>query len=56
MPALMSAADAAAEMVDGIARGQFHIHFPKRFTNSMRLARLLPYRVYFWLIHKVTGL
>ena len=56
MPALMSAADAAAAMVDGIERGQFHIHFPKRFTNSMRLARLLPYRVYFWLIHKVTGL
>ena len=56
MPALMSAADAAAEMVDGIERGEFHIHFPKRFTNSLRLARLLPYRLYFWLIHKVTGL
>ncbi|MBC7684116.1 MAG: SDR family NAD(P)-dependent oxidoreductase [Bdellovibrionales bacterium] len=56
MPALMSADDAAAEIVDGIERGQFHIHFPKRFTNSMRLARLLPYPLYFWLIHKVTGL
>ncbi len=56
MPALMSAQDAAAELVDGLERGQFHIHFPKRFTNSMRLARLLPYRLYFWLIHKVTGL
>ncbi len=56
MPALMTAAQAAAEMVDGIEGGQFHIHFPKRFTNSMRLARLLPYRMYFWLIHKVTGL
>jgi NAD(P)-dependent dehydrogenase (short-subunit alcohol dehydrogenase family) len=56
MPALMTAQAAAAELVDGIERGQFHIHFPKRFTNSMRLARLLPYRIYFWLIHKVTGL
>jgi len=56
MPALMTACDAAFEMIDGIERGQFHIHFPKRFTNSMRLARLLPYRLYFWLIHKVTGL
>ncbi len=56
MPALMSAADAAAEMVRGIERGRFHIHFPRRFTNSLRLARLLPYRLYFWLIHKVTGL
>jgi NAD(P)-dependent dehydrogenase (short-subunit alcohol dehydrogenase family) len=56
MPALMKAEDAALEMVDGIERGQFHIHFPKRFTNWLRLARLLPYRLYFWLIHKVTGL
>ncbi|NHZ81010.1 SDR family NAD(P)-dependent oxidoreductase [Massilia sp. CCM 8695] len=56
MPALMSAADAAYAMVQGIERGAFHIHFPKRYTNSMRLARLLPYRLYFWLIHKVTGL
>ena len=30
--------------------------FPKRFTNWLRLLRLLPYRWYFWLIHKVTGL
>lgn len=56
MPALMSAEDAAAEMIAGIECGSFHIHFPRRFTNSMRLARLLPYRLYFWLIHKVTGL
>jgi NAD(P)-dependent dehydrogenase (short-subunit alcohol dehydrogenase family) len=56
MPALMTAQEAGAQLVEGIARGQFHIHFPKRFTNSMRLARLLPYRMYFWLIHKVTGL
>jgi NAD(P)-dependent dehydrogenase (short-subunit alcohol dehydrogenase family) len=56
MPALMTAAGAARELVDGIEGGQFHIHFPKRFTNGLRLARLLPYRMYFWLIHKVTGL
>ncbi len=56
MPALIGAADAAREIVHGIARGEFHIHFPKRFTNWLRFARLLPYRLYFWLIHKVTGL
>ena len=56
MPALISASDAAREIVQGIARGEFHIHFPKRFTNWLRFARLLPYRLYFWLIHKVTGL
>ncbi|MET0982831.1 MAG: SDR family NAD(P)-dependent oxidoreductase [Telluria sp.] len=56
MPALMTADDAALALVDGIECGQFHIHFPRRFTNTLRLARLLPYRLYFWLIHKVTGL
>ncbi|MGV8893743.1 MAG: SDR family NAD(P)-dependent oxidoreductase [Burkholderiaceae bacterium] len=56
MPALISASTAAQELVSGIERGQFHIHFPKRFTNWLRLARLLPYRLYFWLIHKGTGL
>lgn len=56
MPALMTAADAAQALVAGIERGQFHIHFPQRFTNWLRLARLLPYRTYFALVHKVTGL
>lgn len=56
MPALMTADSAAGALVDGIERGQFHIHFPKRFSNWLRLARLLPYRMYFALIHKVTGL
>lgn len=56
MPALISADHAAREIVRGIEQGRFQIHFPKRFTNWMRLARLLPYRLYFPLIHKVTGL
>lgn len=56
MPALMTADAAAVALLRGIEGGAFHIHFPKRFTNSLRLARLLPYRIYFWLIRKVTGL
>ena len=56
MPALMSSDAAAIELVRGIERGEFHIHFPKRFTNWLRLARLLPYRLYFSLVHKMTGL
>ena len=56
MPALISAETAAREILRGIGRGEFHIHFPKRFTNWLRLLRLLPYRWYFYLIHKVTGL
>ena len=56
MPALIPATNAAAELLRGIERGEFHIHFPKRFTNWLRLLRLLPYRWYFWLVHKATGL
>jgi short-subunit dehydrogenase len=56
MPALISATTAAHELLRGIERGEFHIHFPKRFTNWLRLLRLLPYRWYFRIIHKVTGL
>lgn len=56
MPALMTPRDAAVALVEGLERGHFHIHFPRRFTNSLRAARLLPYRLYFWLIRKVTKL
>lgn len=56
MPVLISAEQAALEIVNGIERGEFHIHFPKRFTNILRLLRQLPYRAYFYLIHKATGL
>lgn len=55
MPALISASEAARKLVGGLERGQFHIHFPGRFTNWLRLARLLPYRSYFYLVHKITG-
>jgi NAD(P)-dependent dehydrogenase (short-subunit alcohol dehydrogenase family) len=56
MPALMSPEAAAQAMVQGLERGDFHIHFPRRFSNSLRLLRLLPYSAYFWLVRKVTGL
>ncbi len=56
MPGLISAPEAAAHIVRGIERGAFQIHFPRNFTNWMRFGRVLPYRWYFWLTHKVTGL
>ena len=55
MPALMTPADAALALVGGLQRGDFHIHFPHRFSNWLRLARLLPYPLYFALVRKVTG-
>lgn len=56
MPALISPEQAAREMLKGWARGQFDIHFPKRFTLWLKLLRLLPYRLYFPLVRKFTGL
>ncbi|MCB1912581.1 MAG: SDR family NAD(P)-dependent oxidoreductase [Zoogloeaceae bacterium] len=56
MPALISADEAAAQIMKGFASGGFEIHFPKRFTRVMKLLRLLPHRLYFPLIRKVTGL
>ncbi|MEO0316744.1 MAG: hypothetical protein RL404_421 [Pseudomonadota bacterium] len=56
MPGLISAPEAAGYIVRGIERGSFHIHFPRNFTNWLRVGRVLPYRWYFWLTHKVTGL
>jgi short-subunit dehydrogenase len=56
MPALIPADEAAREIVAGLERGEFEIHFPKRFTRVVKFLRLLPYRWYFWLVHKGTGL
>jgi hypothetical protein len=39
MPAIISASAAEHEIVSGIAAGRFHIHFPQRFTNWLRVAR-----------------
>ena len=52
MPALISATTAANEILDGIARGEFDIHFPKRFSGFLKFLRLLPYPIYFWILHK----
>lgn len=56
MPALISPAQAASEILSGWARGKFEIHFPKRFTLWMKTLRVLPYALYFPAIRKFTGL
>jgi NAD(P)-dependent dehydrogenase (short-subunit alcohol dehydrogenase family) len=56
MPALISPAQAATEILGGWARGEFEIHFPKRFTRWMKTLRVLPYALYFPAIRKFTGL
>lgn len=56
MPALITTDEAAVAMLAGWARGAFEIHFPRRFTAWMKLLRVLPYRLYFPLVKRFTGL
>jgi short-subunit dehydrogenase len=56
MPALITAEDAAKAIVHGWTQGDFEIHFPKRFTWVMKLLRLLPNRLYFAAVRRITRL
>ncbi|MBK9019567.1 MAG: SDR family NAD(P)-dependent oxidoreductase [Sulfuritalea sp.] len=56
MPALISPQQAAEEIIAGFARGDFEIHFPRRFTHWLKLLRLLPYGLYFALVRRFTRL
>jgi NAD(P)-dependent dehydrogenase (short-subunit alcohol dehydrogenase family) len=47
MPALITPEQAAQEILQGWAHGEFEIHFPKRFTRWMKLLQLLPYPAFF---------
>ena len=55
MPALITPEEAAGEILAGLARSTFEIHFPRRFTFWLKLLRLLPYRAYFPLARRLTG-
>ena len=56
MPGLIKPEKAADEILRGWARGEFEIHFPKRFTLFMKALALLPPVLYFPVIRKFTGL
>ena len=54
MPAIVSAQTAANRILTGFARGEFETHFPRRFTGTMKLLQLLPYRLYFAVVKRIT--
>jgi NAD(P)-dependent dehydrogenase (short-subunit alcohol dehydrogenase family) len=56
MPALITPAQAADEILLGWRKGEFEIHFPKRFTRWMKALRLLPYGARFAAVRKITSL
>jgi len=55
MPSLLTPEDAARRILAGLAGRRFEIAFPLGFVTWMRLLRLLPYRLYFPLIARLTG-
>lgn len=56
MPALISPQQAADAILRGWREGCFEIHFPKRFTRSVKLLGLLPFRFYQAAVRRITGL
>ncbi len=52
MPALQTPDQAALAILHGMKRGQFEIHFPKRFTRVLKLVQCLPYRLRFFLFKR----
>lgn len=55
MPALITPQAAALATLAGFAGSAFEIDYPKRFTRVMKLLSLLPYRLYFPLLRRLTG-
>jgi NADP-dependent 3-hydroxy acid dehydrogenase YdfG len=52
MPALITAEKAAQEILSGIQKGEFDIHFPKQFSGFLKFLRILPYPIYFWIVRR----
>jgi short-subunit dehydrogenase len=55
MPALITPDEAAREIIKGMRKGEFEIHFPKRFSLWMKLLSRLPDTIRFTLLKKAVG-
>ncbi|MFN0182844.1 MAG: SDR family NAD(P)-dependent oxidoreductase [Aquabacterium sp.] len=55
MPALLSPEQAAQALLAGWSRGDFEIHFPRRFTMAMKALRSLPAGLYFRAVRRFVG-
>lgn len=56
MPFLMEPEEAVSIILDGLARKHFEVAFPRRLVWPLKMLRMLPYRLYYPLMRKVTGL
>ena len=55
MPFLIEPEVAARRVLRALDRGNFEIAFPLPFVILMKLLRVLPYRLYFPLVRRITG-
>ena len=55
MPFLKTPEYAAEKIYDGLTKkNNFEIHFPKELTLTLKFFSILPYRIYFYLVKKLT--
>jgi len=54
MPFLISSKEAADLIFQGLMKKKFEIHFPKKFTFFLKVLRLLPYKIFFFITKKIT--
>ena len=55
MPFLKTPEYAAEKIYDGlIKKNNFEIHFPKELTLTLKFLSILPYKIYFYLVKKLT--
>lgn len=52
MPALMQSGQAAERLLLGLLRKRYEIVFPRRFVFAVKLLRIVPSAVFFWIIRR----
>ncbi|MEN2494239.1 MAG: putative oxidoreductase [Hyphomicrobiaceae bacterium hypho_1] len=50
MPFIMKPEKASERIISGLRKSKFEIAFPWRFVLFLKLARILPYPMYFWFV------
>lgn len=52
MPGIMPAEEAAQKMLEGLKRESYEVIFPRGFVFAMKVLRLLPNALYFWIVQR----
>ncbi len=56
MPFIVSSAHAAERIVEGLRRRKFEIAFPWQLVTILKIARILPYRIFFPLLRRTLNM